>query len=777
MVRKKLTAVGLVSCVTAGLLAGEGDRRIDPETDWMRAEPQYAQTLVLPTSEVTRRIAEEGNRESGGVYRFGVEVPVLLTPFTSGDSIDLGAERAWRLKIASPHAVSLHLQLDSFDLVPGARLYVISETSGAVLGPYTSRDENPDRLLGIPPLPGDTLTLVYFSPRSNELGGFRVTHVVHGYRDVLGASTWGNGAGGNASTCNIDINCPIAAQHQDVKRAVALLVLGGGACSGALLNNVQQDGAQLFLTAEHCFNAYPNTGGWSFVFNFEKPICSGIGGASKADTVSGATLLAKSGSTDYCLVRINPPIPPWFNVFFAGFDASGVAVSGVSEVHHPCGDVKKFSQDDSSPTKVVFQGMSTWYVADWASGFGEPGSSGSPFFDQQKRVVGQLWGGAAVCGGTHQSYHGRLEVSWGKGASSHIDPGGAGVLFVDGIEGSTVLSIDTAVTGVQAPATIEVGETFDLAFAIDSIGSFPPALPNWTAVLSADGVFDAADPVVATGTATALGAQLESIVIPFDVVPGAWNLIVQSPPHPLDANPLDNDSAPAPITISATTKPNLIASAISLPAQVEKGATLAAACVIDGNPFITGSFSYQIRLSADDNLTTTDPLLGTFTSSALGAQDVVVTIPASMPTGVFRMGLLVIAAEGEIFLADNTLLGGEVVVVAPPPPPPNVGVIAIVVPTKAKVGKKAKFEVTLAATQFAGPIGYQLRLSPDPEITTDDLLLKDLSAKVAGTAKKKVKIPAVGAGQWFVGVTVDGVVGELDFADNVFDGVPITIKN
>ena len=33
-------------------------------------------------------------------------------------------------------------------------------------------------------------------------------------------------------------------------------------------------------------------------------------------------------------------------------------------------------------------------------GVTEPGSSGSPLFDQNHRIIGQLYGGAAACAGT-----------------------------------------------------------------------------------------------------------------------------------------------------------------------------------------------------------------------------------------------------------------------------------------------------------------------------------------------------------------------------------------
>ena len=50
----------------------------------------------------------------------------------------------------------------------------------------------------------------------------------------------------------------------------------------------------------------------------------------------------------------------------------------------------------------------------------EPGSSGSPLFDQNQRIIGQLYGAAACSGSVNNGafdYYGRMDVSWGVGLS------------------------------------------------------------------------------------------------------------------------------------------------------------------------------------------------------------------------------------------------------------------------------------------------------------------------------------------------------------------------
>ena len=62
--------------------------------------------------------------------------------------------------------------------------------------------------------------------------------------------------------------------------------------------------------------------------------------------------------------------------------------------------------------------LQVWYMDAWDEGVTEPGSSGSPLFDQNGRIIGQLYGGSAACQGTSANgydYYGRLGVSWGLG--------------------------------------------------------------------------------------------------------------------------------------------------------------------------------------------------------------------------------------------------------------------------------------------------------------------------------------------------------------------------
>ena len=77
-----------------------------------------------------------------------------------------------------------------------------------------------------------------------------------------------------------------------------------------------------------------------------------------------------------------------------------------------------------------------WWIDNWEAGVTEPGSSGSPLFDQNHRIIGQLYGGAAACSGSVNNgaydFYGRFNVSWGLGVSEYLDPSNSGTLVLDG---------------------------------------------------------------------------------------------------------------------------------------------------------------------------------------------------------------------------------------------------------------------------------------------------------------------------------------------------------
>ncbi|HRH37402.1 MAG TPA: trypsin-like peptidase domain-containing protein, partial [Flavobacteriales bacterium] len=198
--------------------------------------------------------------------------------------------------------------------------------------------------------------------------------------------------------------------------SVAMITVGGsGLCTGQLINNCADDGTPYFLTANHC-----TTGGgsnsWVFRFKWESPVCTPTTNAATNKTVSGSTLLINSGGSDVALLRLNTTPPASYQPWYTGWDKSGAIPTTQTCIHHPDGDIKKISFNNDPSDVQAFGSASCWHIPAWDDGTTEPGSSGSGLWDQNGRLIGQLFGGQAQCGppasNNVNDYFGRFSVSY-----------------------------------------------------------------------------------------------------------------------------------------------------------------------------------------------------------------------------------------------------------------------------------------------------------------------------------------------------------------------------
>src|SRR5439155_8235416 len=107
------------------------------------------------------------------------------------------------------------------------------------------------------------------------------------------------------------------------------------------------------------------------------------------DTQTGSTFRSSSAASDFVLFELAAAPDPGFNVFFAGWDASGTAPPGTECIHHPAADVKAISRSNTSPQDAAWTGTGDggmlspggnhWRV-DWDLSVTEGGSSGSCIF-------------------------------------------------------------------------------------------------------------------------------------------------------------------------------------------------------------------------------------------------------------------------------------------------------------------------------------------------------------------------------------------------------------
>lgn len=429
---------------------------------WSIARNLQVTKIEIPTIDIKKTVEEDAVNDLLSVkpYRIGI-VTKINYGFEAGVWTNLpSGDRFWRLNIGSENALNLSVNFDNFHLPEGSSLYLYNNDKSDLLGAYTSINNSESNILGSWFVKGDNLWIEYFEPKEvNGQGKLHITDIIHGYRlNGEHQSNFGQKGLNDSGDCNQDVDCFVGADFEstkdELKHSVAFVRLGNGyICSGVLVNNVNNDKTPYFLTGNHCFNSGggTNPAAYSMRFNWitnGTPRCATTTNSSNGSTnflTNGSVLRARDPGSDFMLVELNNPINPDWDIRFAGWDRTDTNPTFVVGIHHPKGDIMKVCRDDSGVIKQINQEAQTWEItADgggWELGVTEVGSSGSPLFDQNGRVIGQLFGGAAACTGTNDNgqkdYYGRFATSWvGSGTNSTrlsnwLDPDETGATIVE----------------------------------------------------------------------------------------------------------------------------------------------------------------------------------------------------------------------------------------------------------------------------------------------------------------------------------------------------------
>ena len=421
---------------------------------------------VMPGFDLNKVIEEDQKRDKSSPWRFGYRYETEFTFENSGEWTEFpNGDRIWKLKISCPDAFSVNLILENFYLPEGAMLHLYNESQNDLIGAFTKQNNNRARTLGTELISDDHLIVEYFEPHSaKNQGSFTISNVIHGYRDLNRKAASMLRGLNDSGDCNYDILCPIADGWRTTARSVVLIINNGNSiCSGALVNNTAEDETPYILTANHCLG---NPANWAFRFNWQSTVavCASTAnsqGSSFSQTAYGAQLRASNTNSDFALVEINEPISHAFYPYFAGWDRTDNTPGTVTGIHHPTGDVKKISVSNGSPGKQVWGNTQTWYLNAWDFGTTEIGSSGSPLFNEDKKIIGQLFSGDAACNGTASNgefdAYGRFAVSWSGTSPSNrlsdwLDPIGSGAETMDPF--TPLTENDVSVKEIQLNETI-----------------------------------------------------------------------------------------------------------------------------------------------------------------------------------------------------------------------------------------------------------------------------------------------------------------------------------
>jgi hypothetical protein len=397
-------------------------------------------------------------------WRYGIEIPLSLNMQNAGLWTVLpDGGRIWQATIKSAGALNLSVNFDDFHLPNGSRLQLYNNDHTDITSTFTSTQNREDKQLGTWFVEGDVIWIEYYQPpRVQDSPRLQLNSVIHGYRmGRVNILVDGNRGLNDSGECNYDVNCPIGTDFDHkkdlLKKAVALLNLGNGhLCSAVLTNNSQNDKTPYLLTANHCLeNSDPAL--WSIRFNWVSPTPVCATGSDSGDlqtnfTISGAELKASSSLSDFALVELLDPIPESWDVSFAGWDNSDTNPQFAVGIHHPNGDIMKVCRDDSGAQKVDANGTQVWLIGGgahgpgngWEIGTTESGSSGSPLFDQNGRIIGQLYAGQSACTGLENNHdydiYGRFGISWNgenspeTGLKEWLDPANTGHTTVETLQ-------------------------------------------------------------------------------------------------------------------------------------------------------------------------------------------------------------------------------------------------------------------------------------------------------------------------------------------------------
>lgn len=429
-----------------------------PEAGW-----KTIPLITYPTPDVEALRQEDLILDEQGEqpWRFGFNHPTQINSNANGTWIQAkNGDLIWLVRIKCPEALTINLAFNQTEIPTGNELYVYNPDKSFILGKFT-QEHLYEGQLGTELVPGDEVIIEYYVPANNEKGHVQLNNVTHGYRT---AREFHEKAFGSSGNCNLNVNCPQGGPWQLERNGVVMLVSGNsGFCSGSLINNTLNNGKPYVLTANHCFS---NPATWVFRFNWQSAGCNNPASEPTFQSLSGGVLRARASASDFCLVEITGglqggTVPAAFTPYFNGWDNSGNTPTSAVGIHHPSGDIKKISFENNPLISTTFGGSpanSHWGVTGWDEGVTEGGSSGSPLFDQNHRIIGQLQGGASACGAAVLSdEYGKISYSWTPVNSDStnqlkywLDPTQSNATFVNGYDpsGGVPIQVDPIVSAV-----------------------------------------------------------------------------------------------------------------------------------------------------------------------------------------------------------------------------------------------------------------------------------------------------------------------------------------
>jgi len=469
----------------------------------------------LPALDLTALAAEDALTDSksrNGGWRFAIGTDGSWTPMTAGQwKHGSDGLSVWQMRVStSAETAHLNFGFTQFWLPTSATLNIYRPDGLQQVGPYTDADHAVTGQLWTPILAGSE-AMIELQVATADIDKVRLelSRISQGYRGFGAVNRQAK-----AGSCNMDVACLGNSDSWNLPRGSvgAYTRNGSDVCTGSLVNNTNNDRRMLFATATHCGNSAANIASVLVYWRYENADCRTPGSAASgmaiprpSSTSTGVAVLAATNNpfdgggaantrSDWELLELSAPNEPDLDLYWAGWDrretGSGVenclspplmpdpsiAEGLCASIHHPSVDEKRItSLDRDMQVGNIAAASNVHWTTFWAganpgnsppvlpnipvpqpstvvSGVTEPGSSGSPLYNAQKRLVGVLSGGASFCGASTAQlddeygalFHSYEGAGVGAGCSTspplattcmrpYLDPAGTNPEFIDGI--------------------------------------------------------------------------------------------------------------------------------------------------------------------------------------------------------------------------------------------------------------------------------------------------------------------------------------------------------
>ena len=377
------------------------------------------------------------------VFKYGDEYNFDVNILESSLVISDDQEVTYLLGIQSRGAFGIGINFSQFFLSENAKLYIYDFEQTYYIGSFTSLNNKDSEVLSTSIVKSDHVIIELTVPR-NEIKNIKLhtNSIIHDSTDIL--NYYNNSSSNSREDCNINVICSEGDDWRDQINGAVRVSMGAGLCSASIINNTENDRTPYVLFADHCVSGSPNN--YVVYFNYQSTSCNGTSG-SLNQSISGTNLLYQediNSGADIALLRLTSDIPDSYNPYYVGWSVSSSPPNEAIGIHHPGGDIKKISFTNDN-VSAGGSGANYWEFQ-YDLGRVIPGSSGSPFFNEDKRQVGVASyiytnycdpSPDCYCDQQYSHGYGRIDRAW-SGLSNYLDPLNSGVLSIDGISNSGI---------------------------------------------------------------------------------------------------------------------------------------------------------------------------------------------------------------------------------------------------------------------------------------------------------------------------------------------------